>query len=209
MKIIITESQGLLIIEAPHTFWTDELLKQIASMYNSRGSLQLGNQAAYRQIKKRGLLDSFYPLDVPHIKWTPEKLKDESSKYNTTQEFLRNNPAAYSSAYRKGILNDLIPKTPNKWTEESIKQEASKYKTKKEFELGNQYAYITAHKLRIIDDLFPGKISNRKGQTKYTDEDIRKESLKYQSSADFRKNNFKVWSRAYYRGMIPDLYPKK
>jgi|LakMenE18May11ns_1017448.scaffolds.fasta_scaffold9850176_3 hypothetical protein len=208
MKFIITESQGLLIIEAPHTFWTDELLKQIASMYKSRGPLQLANPAAYIQIKKRGLLDSFYPLDSPHIKWTPEKIKDESSKYNTTQEFLKNNPAAYAAAKRRGMLNDLFVKPLNKWNPNTIKQESSKYKTKKEFEIGNQPAYVAAHRLNMMDDLFPGKLTKMKGKSKYSDDLIKDVASNYISSNDFRKNEPRIWASAYLRNMIPNLFPK-
>jgi len=213
MKFIITESQGLLIIEAPHTFWTDELLKQIASMYKSRGKLAQGNYTAYGQIKKRGLLDDFFPLNtpnIPRIKWTPEKLKDEASKYNTQQEFLKNSPAAYHSAYRKGMLDDLIPKTPRKWNEETVKQESSKYKTRTEFEIGNQYAYMMAHKLNMMDDLFPDKLksSSKKGQSKYSDDLIKDVASNYISSKDFRKNEPRIWASAYLRNMIPNLFPK-
>jgi len=46
-------------------------------------------------------------------------------------------------------------------------------------------------------------------EAKYTDEDIRKEALKYNSQTEFKKGNLRMYNLAYKRGMLDDLFPDR
>jgi hypothetical protein len=57
----------------------------------------------------------------------------------------------------------------------------------------------------MLDDLFP----DRKKYNFHTDDDIRREASKYQTSKEFKQNNNSVWQMAYKRKMLDDLFPNR
>ena len=69
--------------------------------------------------------------------------------------------------------------------------------------MGDHSMYITALKRNLMDELFPEKFK------KYTDDDIKRIGSKYNSSGEFRKQNFKMYYQASIRKLLDDIFPDR
>jgi hypothetical protein len=61
----------------------------------------------------------------------------------------------------------------------------------------------------MLDDLFPDRKKGSGRDVKYTDDDIRREALKYDSQNEFRKGSFNIFQTAKIRKMMDDLFPDR
>jgi uncharacterized protein YdcH (DUF465 family) len=95
-----------------------------------------------------------------------------------------------------------------KYTDDDIRQEASKYNTQNEFMKGSPKIFYSAENRRMLDDLFPNRKTHSKIK-KYSDNDIRQDALKYSSSGEFHKNSPNLYTLAFKRGLIDDLFPDR
>ena len=75
----------------------------------------------------------------------------------------------------------------------------------------NRTLYLFDYKPgRVISEQEHSELGETKGnKRKYTDDDIRRESLKYTSVPEFRKNSPKIASIAIIRKMLDDLFPDR
>ena len=75
----------------------------------------------------------------------------------------------------------------------------------------NRTLYLFDYKPgRVISEQEHSELGETKGnKRKYTDDDIRRESLKYTSVPEFRKNSPKIASAADNRKMLDDLFPDR
>jgi hypothetical protein len=60
----------------------------------------------------------------------------------------------------------------------------------------------------MLDDLFPDRKKGSGRDVKYTDDDIRREALKYDSPREFNKNS-SLYQLAAQRGLMDDLFPDR
>ena len=159
MKFIITESQRLLIIEAPHTSWTPEKIKDEASKYNTTQEFLKNNPAAYAAAKRRNMLNDLFVK--PLNKWNPNTIKQESSKYKTKKEFEIGNQPAYVAAHRLNMMDDLFPgkltkmKGKSKYSDDLIKDVASNYISSNDFRKNEPRIWASAYLRNMIPNLFP------------------------------------------------------
>ena len=122
-------------------------------------------------------------------KWSDEDLESEAKKYQNRGDFQKYSNSAYIVSRNRGkdffnkITNHMVNQL-NYWTEDDLRVEASKYKTKKEFRLNNPQAYGAA--LRKGEDFYNEITSHMEELHKdWTDENLRKEALKYEVYSDF------------------------
>jgi predicted GIY-YIG superfamily endonuclease len=94
-----------------------------------------------------------------------------------------------------------------KWTEEKILESALKEKYRSDWEKNESGAYFAAKKLRIFDQATAHM--KQKGRTKYykkySEKEIADDALKYKSKKDWFNNSKKIYSAAYYRGLIQSV----
>ena len=90
--------------------WTDELLKNSASKYETVKEWRTKEESAYATASARGLLKE---LTKRMIKigekgyWTKEKVKQSALKYKTKVEWITNEPAAYRACLKNSWIDEL------------------------------------------------------------------------------------------------------
>lgn len=154
-------------------------------------------------------------------KWNKDSILKEALKYKTRSEFQNNNRAAYKAAQKLNIIEIVCShmpkhavkfgeKSPNfRWTDEDLRKEALKYKTRGEFQR-KSVSYGTAHKRGILDEIcshMPKHVdqSNKNNPNfKWTDEQLEKETLKYKTKKEFKKNR-PIWAACQRRGLLEKL----
>jgi hypothetical protein len=199
--------------------YTDDVIKQIASKYKTVKDFREKNRPIYDIAYKRKMLDDLFPdrqlgAGAP-LKRTDDEVRREASKYNSERDFRENNRNAWQIANNRKMLDDLFPdrKTGGgrdiKYTDDEIRREASKYKTVPDFQENSPTIFSTARNRKMLDDLFPDRQIGSGRVLKYSDNDIRREALKYKTDKDFKEENYKVYQIAYKRKMIDDLYPNR
>src|ERR1700688_349692 len=210
--------------------WTFEKLKAIALQYKTKGAFVKGDPAAYLAATRRNDYDqivSHIPDHVdqskennPNFKWTFKKLKKEALKFHTKSEFQQGNPAAYLAATRRDDYDQIVFHMPDrmdisgennphfKWTFNKLKKEAKKYKTRGEFQDGSPSAYTTARDRGILD-LICSHMPDRVDQSgennpnfKWTDDELQKIALKYETIADFQNKDSAAYQAAWDRDIL-------
>lgn len=97
-----------------------------------------------------------------------------------------------------------------KWDFQKLQKEALKYKTRSEFSKLSSSAYVIARKSGILDIIcshMPNHVSmlgKNNPSFKWTDEDIKKEALKYKTKKEFRKNAYGAYQAAAKRGFFEE-----
>jgi hypothetical protein len=97
-----------------------------------------------------------------------------------------------------------------KWTFEKLQDEALKYKTRVEFQRNSKTAYNLSQRKNILEQVcfhMPKLKTNgiNNPNFKWSYDQLKIESLKYSSRADFRKNNYKAYSAAWRNGILDDI----
>jgi predicted GIY-YIG superfamily endonuclease len=87
--------------------WTNELLREEALKYTTRGSFSKNNSSAYYTSIKRGILEEICSHMNNRFYWTEDMIREEALKYNTRIEFNRGNDKAYRASIKMGILDDV------------------------------------------------------------------------------------------------------
>ena len=179
--------------------WTEELIREEASKYESRAAFCVGSNGAYSRARKLGLLDE---LGVGARKeWNLEKLKQEVVKYQTKTEFRSQCSAGACYAQRHGLMETLFPSAyvRSNWDDTSVRLEASKYPSKKAFKAYCSPAYGWALRHKIIDELFENQLVT------WTEELVRLEAKKYNTKFEFQKGTQPAYRWAKKNGILNDL----
>jgi hypothetical protein len=178
-----------------YTFWTDEMLRELAKKFKTKSEFQNAESSAYNSALRKGM--DFLNDITSHMdkkkkdRWSDEDLEKEAKKYQNRGDFQKYSNSAYIVSRNRGkdffdkITNHMVNQL-NYWTEDDLRVEATKYKTKKEFRLKNPQAYSAS--LRNGED-FHNEITSHMevSQKDWTDENLRKEVSKYDNLADFTK----------------------
>jgi hypothetical protein len=126
---------------------SDDELTEAASGYTHRRAFKLGNQAAYMQAMKRGMLDAICAHMV--AKWRKQsdaELAAIALKFSTRSEFEKCDSGAYQTAGRRGILDTIchhMPPGDRRLTDAEIIAIAAQYKTRGVFKECDFGAYTT------------------------------------------------------------------
>lgn len=187
-----------------YKFWSDDDLEKEALKYNSRTEFQKGSKSADSQARNRG--KDFYDKITSHMKklkkdrWSDEELEIEAKKFGSRGDFQKYSNSAYLVARNRGkeffdkITHHMVGKLSN-FTNQDLRKIASEYQTKKEFREKNPKAYSVA--LTRGDEFYDDITSHMdKLQQNWTDENLRKEALKYQVYSDFIKFSASAYQTA-------------
>ncbi len=88
--------------------WTEDMLREEASKYQTRGAFKLGSNSAYQAAIYRGLLESICGhMEVLFASYTEESLRLEALKYQTRSAFVLGSNGAYQTAKRRGLLDSI------------------------------------------------------------------------------------------------------
>lgn len=134
-------------------------------------------------------------------KWTIEKIKEDAKKYNTKKEW-KNNSKSYAVAQWNHIIDECsthmitYKKPKGYWTEEKIKEESIKYNTKMEWKNNSKASYGAAQRLHIIDKCSEHMIELLKPKRYWSNENIKKEALKYKTRVEWFNKNRSSYSIA-------------
>jgi len=127
--------------------------------------------------------------------WTKEKCEKEALKYKTKTDFRINSNYSYVKSYKNGWLDNIckhmIPdnKTPQGyWTKEKCREEALKHKTRSGFRNKCNSSYTACLRNNWLDDVC-SHLRGYKPHGYWTKEKCHRESLKYKTRGEFRKNN--------------------
>lgn len=208
--------------------YTDEELYIEGRKYSLRNEFEKGNSIAFRQAKKRGIVDILFPINPRHV--PDERLYAEAAKYSSREDFKNGSNTAYQMALRRHILDKLCENMPfhgyknermmlaaeaNKlngirmvgykyWTEERIVKEIKDkgYKTLSEFQQKSAGAYDAAREMNLLDKI---KVLFEPGKIMWTNEMLADEALKYHSKKEFRKGSPKAYDVAWKRDILDDI----
>ncbi len=94
--------------------WSNEVLREEALKFKTRGEFQKRNLKAYRAAKTRGILDEVCAhMKLVRTYWTNEMLRKEAFQYFTRSEFALNSPSAYVLAKNRNILDEICSHMEN------------------------------------------------------------------------------------------------
>ena len=159
-------------------------IKKKASEYKNQSEFQSRCKPAYDIAKKNGWLSEFYTI---RRSLTYKKCKEEVGKYNSYSELYQKDVSILMKIQSKG-WEDLIShwempfSSKNlKWTYERCKEEIKKFKYLNDLQ---GTSVVNAIRNNGWDELTKNLI--RQTTEPYTEEEVLKESLKYNTRNDFR-----------------------
>ncbi len=93
------------------------------------------------------------------------------------------------------------------WTEEKIREEAKKYSNAKEFRKNALGAYFAARRINILDEIGTHFVNLHRGSLGkgYTDDELQKEALKYETRTEFKKNSGGHYSAAWDKKILNEI----
>jgi hypothetical protein len=178
-----------------YTFWTDEMLRELAKKFKTKTEFQRAESSAYNSASRKGI--DFLNDITSHMdkkkrsRWSDEDLEKEAKKYQNRGDFQKYSNSAYIVSRNRGkdffdkITNHMVHQL-NSFTDDYLRSEASKYKTKKEFREKNPQAYGAS--IRKGEDFYNEITSHMDVLHKdWTDEELKKEVSKYNTLSDFTK----------------------
>lgn len=187
----------------PQTKWTKEAILKEALKFKTQKEFRLNSLTCYQSARKYKIFHlavKHMPPIKPQTKWTKEYVLKEALRFKTLKEFRLNSKGCYQTAIRYKILHLAVkhmpPKKPRiKWSVEAILKEALKFKTQKEFRFNSWKCYDAARRFNILH-LAVKHMPPIRPRTKWTDEAIYKEALKFKSLKEFRLNSVTCYNCA-------------
>jgi len=142
--------------------------------------------------------------------WTKERCQETAFKYYTRKEF-RENEYAYQTALKKGWLDDICShmkietkKPIGYWTKERCKEKSLLCFSRKEFKNEYNSAYASCLRNGWLDDVC-SHLKGYKSHNFWTKEECQKESIKYKTKKEFRKNNGWAYRISLNNNWIDDI----
>jgi predicted GIY-YIG superfamily endonuclease len=127
----------IIIKEQKRTFWTIDMVKDLAKNFETMTDFRKNEPQAYQWVKKNKVLDKF-----PNLKKirTKTKTKDEiinlAKPFNKIKDFMDKYPNEYSKARRNGWLDDVtshMTRQKESWTLEKVLELAKQVNNMEEF----------------------------------------------------------------------------
>lgn len=167
-------------------------------------------QSGYRSDYWEEIKEICKPLQ--RIKYTEEELKKIASDYTDITDFYNERHGAYEAIKRLGKIEEYCGHMSNerhrhRWTDDEIMTVARLCHTFKEFREKYPKQYQSASRAKKLD-LFCSHMSPKISlPTKWTDEAIIKEALKYKTRSEFEKGCVSAYHAAHKSGRFDDLCP--
>ena len=201
-------------IKNPNGYWTKERCQETALKYYIRKEFR-ENEYAYQTALKNGWLDDIcYHMKIETKKpagyWTKERCQETALKYHTRKEF-RENEYAYQTSLKKGWLDDICyhmkietKKPIGYWTKERCKEKSLLCFSIKEFKYEYNSAYASCLRNGWLNDVC-SHLKGYKSHNFWTKEECQKESIKYKTKKEFRKNNSWAYRISLNNNWIEDI----
>ncbi|WP_040450507.1 hypothetical protein [Roseibium alexandrii] len=187
--------------------YTDEILAEIASCYDSRGALKKADESAYAAARRRGqeFLNRICAHMEPKLRsHTDESLAKIALQHDSKSEFAAKDAGAYQSARARGpeFLDAIcahMHKRRRTHTDESLAAAAMLHMTRKSFERADYGAYQAARKRgpefmdRICAHMEPVHRT-------HTDESLAEIASHYDSRMEFAEEDGGAYKSAQKRG---------
>ena len=124
------------------------------------------------------------------MKYTDDEVEIEARKFNTIKDFREKSPNFYAQAKRKGLMpkfKEFLTSKIINWSDEELEKSAANFKTLKDYINTSGSGYKTA---KGKGNDFFDRITTHMPRVKiWTYDEAKKEALKYENFADFRKNS--------------------
>lgn len=194
--------------------YTKEEVLNIAKKFSSLKDFRLNApgyyQSGYRSDYWEEIKEICKPLQ--RIKYSEEELKEIASDYTDITDFYNERHGAYEAIKRLGKIKEYCGHMTNerhqhRWTNDEIMKVARLCHTKKEFreKYPKQYSYAYRTKrMNFFCFHMQPKISL---PSKWTDEAIIKEALKYKTRSEFEKGCVAAYQAAHKSGKFDELCP--
>lgn len=164
---------------------TEGMWRRINVNYSKTNFLKLNPEKVYELAK---------PYTNP---WEMIKYEGENqSEINAAGRYFTNDPDLFPAPeWFKRVIED-------DWTEERVREfiKVKKVVSRGDFSLKSQPAYHAARRLGLLDEYFPKY--KRIKPPKYSDEDLAKFALQFNTKLEFRKANGSMYNMAETRGIL-------
>lgn len=184
--------------------WTDEMIREKALQYSTRGEFQKSDPKAYKVCLRRGLLDECCShMTTLQINWTDSMIHEEALKYTSRVSFIKGSPKAYYASLKsKNHEENCSHMNGNVyWSKKMIHEEALKYNRKCDFQKNSRNAYNAS--LRSgKHDIY---CSHMTPVFFWSDENILEEALKYKSRKEFSKCSVGAYGAAIKKGILNEV----
>ena len=130
--------------------WSLELVKQIASKYQSRKDWRKHDSASYSAAQKYNWLDIACSHMKPNRKkWTIEAIIESARRYDNKSDWVQDNPSVDRAAKRLGCFEEatkhMIAKWSPRWTSKAdVLEDAKRFHSKTEWQKRSVGAYTAA-----------------------------------------------------------------
>ena len=150
------------------------------------------------------LIDTVFDLIVEDLKYTNDQISKEAKKYNTRIELKKGSPWAYYNALKRGILGDITKHMVNapkgiKTDDDKLLQQsleiAKKYNRSVDFKNDNPVLYNKLVRRGLLSQIT--KIFPERKKDKWSYEELKDLTSKYDTKRDFAKAHPGAYSAAY------------
>lgn len=152
----------------PDGYWLNmskEEIQKIASEFDSRDKLKMGNNRIYKVILENGWMDEIFKRRKKtngfYENMTKEEMREVASEFDSISKFLKGNHCAYNVAFENGWLDEFFERKqkPNGYykymTKEELREVAKGFDSINKFRIGNNGAYEIARQNKWIKEFFP------------------------------------------------------
>jgi predicted GIY-YIG superfamily endonuclease len=200
-------------------YWTKEKCHKEALKYKSRYSFTKGSPGAWMSATRRGFLDEICShmettIRISSDYWTFEKCEALAKFCTGRKDFYDKYIKAYKASIKFGFLDTLFPHKDNYiptsyWTKENCHKEALKHNTRFDFKKSKRVAYTICLKNKWIDDVCSHMNTKKTAPRGFWDikENCYKESIKYSSKSEFKKNCMGAYNAAVKRNWLYEFFP--
>lgn len=199
----------------PNGYWTYDNCKKSALDCKSRSEFMRKSPSAYSIACREGWITeicSHMVRPLPKRFWTKERCLSEAQKYKSRKDFFIKSNSAYSAASKQGWIKDICKhmpyqqKEPGYWTKDKCRIEALQYKTKAEFRQQSSSAYVATKRNGWIKELCSHMVSVKKHPDgTLTKEYCKKIASKYETKADFQRNNQSIYNKSLKQGWLDSI----
>lgn len=142
------------------------------------------------------------------VVWTKEKCIEDAKRYKARTKWHKKSPSAYNKAYINDWLYeccahmDRIVSPKKHWTKESCIRDAKKYETRTKWNQKSKSAYTVAWRNGWLSECCKHMKENMKPKGYWTKKRCKKNSIKYETMAEWRKANGYAYETAWKNGWL-------
>lgn len=187
--------------------WTNEMCKQQALKYTSRGEFEENEPGCYKAAIRLEIYDEICShmdyIKLPNNYYTKERCFEIAQLYLSRTEFSKGNPSAYNKCLKHHWLDELCKhmtgtrKKHGHWNKENCLKEASKYSTRGDFSKYSSSCYGIARSNGWLDEICNHMKSGLGvANFKWTKDKCLKEGLKFKTRTEMQRGSSGAYKSA-------------